>query len=62
MRTLRQLFITLCLAIAPVLAADPSGEIDFNRAREIFHRRQNGETISTEDQAYLQKAMEARRH
>lgn len=62
MRTLHQLFIALCLTIAPALAAEPGGEIDFSRARKIFQRRQNGETISAEDQAYLQKAMEARRH
>ena len=42
------------------LAADQGGEIDFNHAREIFQRKQNGETISAEDQAYVQKAMQAR--
>ncbi|MCX6899865.1 MAG: hypothetical protein NT105_14340 [Verrucomicrobia bacterium] len=61
MKTLHQLLIALCLVVASALAADSGGDVDFNRAREIFQRRQNGETISAEDQAYLKKAMEARR-
>ena len=61
MKTLRRLLIVLVCAGGFALAADPAGEIDFNRAREIFQRKQNGGTLSADDQAYLQKAMEARR-
>lgn len=54
-------FLLLLLTAASVVfAAEPGGEVDFNRAREIFQRKQQGETISADDQAYLQKAMEAR--
>ncbi|MBI5397555.1 MAG: hypothetical protein HZA91_19840 [Verrucomicrobia bacterium] len=59
MKTLHHLLIALGLACAVAFAAEQGGDIDFNRAREIFQRKQNGETISADDQAYLQKAMQA---
>ena len=52
---------------APATAAKPgtgaavAGEIDRQKARAIFQRRQNGEKLSAEDEAYLQRAMAARR-
>ena len=60
MKTFRRLLIVLTFVCSIALAADQAGDIDFNRAREIFQRKQNGETISADDLAYLQKAMEAR--
>ncbi len=43
--------------IKPLPAENKSSEpIDFDRARRIMQRRQSGETISTEDQAYLDRA------
>jgi hypothetical protein len=45
-------------------AATPAagtGDIDMEKARAIFQRRQNGEKLSAEDEAYLQRAMAARR-
>ena len=42
------------------MAADES-PIDFQRAKQIFQRRQMGETLSADDQAYLRRAMELRR-
>jgi hypothetical protein len=60
MKTLHQLLIALSLACTVAFAAEQGGDVDFNRAREIFQRKQNGETISADDQAYLQKAMQAR--
>ena len=35
--------------------------IDFDRARELFRKKQSGEKLSAEDEAYLQRALEARR-
>ena len=61
MKTLRRFLILLTCVCSVALSADQGDAIDFNRAREIFQRKQNGETITAEDQAYLQKAMEARR-
>ncbi|MCX6910137.1 MAG: hypothetical protein NTY01_19130 [Verrucomicrobia bacterium] len=61
MKTVRRLLIVLTCVRSLAFAADPGGDVDFNRAREIFQRKQNGETISADDQAYLQKAMEAHR-
>ncbi|MDB5338332.1 MAG: hypothetical protein JWN70_3951 [Planctomycetaceae bacterium] len=39
-------------------ASDP---IDFDRARELFRKRQSGEELSASEDAYLRRAMEARR-
>ena len=60
MKMLRRLLIALTFVCSLAFAADQAGDIDFNRARELHQRKQNGETISADDQAYLQKAMEAR--
>jgi len=60
MKTLDQLLIASSLACTVAFAAEPGGDVDFNRAREIFQRKQQGEAISADDQAFLQKAMEAR--
>ncbi|MBI5683465.1 MAG: hypothetical protein HZC54_00160 [Verrucomicrobia bacterium] len=61
MKTLCRILIVLTCVCSAALATEPAGEIDFNRAREIFQRKQNGDTISAADQAYLQKAMETHR-
>ena len=43
-------------------AADPAaGPIDWNRAQNLYQRSQRGETLSPEDQAYLDRAKEERR-
>src|SRR5437762_12758553 len=34
--------------------------IDFDRARELFRKKQSGGTLTADEEAYLQKAMEAR--
>ncbi len=36
--------------------------IDFERARELLQKRQRGEPLTSTEQAYLQRAMEARRN
>jgi len=56
-------------APCPVDAQEPSDPrsaqsrepIDFTRARELFGKRQRGEKLSADDEAYLQRAIEARR-
>jgi len=36
-------------------------QIDFNRARQLLRKQQNGEPLSNDEKAYLQRAREARR-
>ena len=42
--------------------AEPAAEepIDFDRARELFRRRQRGDTLTADEEAYLQRAIKAR--
>jgi hypothetical protein len=42
-------------------AAGKAEEIDFDKARQLLRRRQQGETLTAEEQAYLDRAREARR-
>ncbi len=41
-------------------AADSPGDIDWNRARQLYQRAQAGETLTADEQAYLERAREAR--
>jgi len=43
-----------------ILAADP-GPLDMNRAQQLFNKSKQGEKLSPEDQAYLDRAKAARR-
>jgi hypothetical protein len=45
----------------PSAGVSGAGEIDMDKARVIHQRRQNGEKLSPEDEAYLQRAIAARR-
>lgn len=36
-------------------------KIDFDRARELFRKKQNGGRLSADEEAYLTRALEARR-
>ncbi|MBS0207066.1 MAG: hypothetical protein JSS49_29670 [Planctomycetes bacterium] len=65
----RFVLLTMCLGLnlassAPAVfaqAAPPTAEaIDFSKARAIFQKRQKGETLSADEEAYLKKAMAAR--
>ena len=38
----------------------PGEKIDFERARELFQRRQKGEKLTADEEAYIRKAMAAR--
>jgi hypothetical protein len=51
------LFATLIL---PMQARCEELPVDLNKARQIFQRRQSGEKISADDQAYLKRAMASR--
>jgi hypothetical protein len=47
----------LCGALSPALfAAQSEAPIDWNRARELLRKSQQGEQLSPEDQAYLDRA------
>ena len=50
----------LLVAAAAVRAADVPGPIDWNRARELNQQKQQGQTLSPEDQAYLDRALALR--
>jgi hypothetical protein len=53
--------IALCGCLdANIFAADPQ-PIDFNRAQQLFNKAKQGEKLSPEDQAYLDRAKAARR-
>ena len=39
----------------------PEKKIDFDRARQLLRKKQNGERLSVNEEAYLQRAIEARR-
>src|SRR5689334_19389097 len=57
-------FACVCAVLwagAPVArAADAPGEIDWDRARQIYQRAQRGETLNEDERAYLMRAREAR--
>jgi hypothetical protein len=46
---------------APKAAAQGTPAIDFNRARDLFQKRQQGGTLTPEEEAYVQAAMQARK-
>ena len=49
-------------AQTPAKAAEQKEQpIDFDRARELLQKRQRGDQLSSDEQTYLQRAMEARR-
>lgn len=72
----RNLAVSYLICLAPLLASLtvvmpnsvvaqqelPAAEkIDFNRARELFQKRQKGEKLTDDEDAYLRKAIAARR-
>lgn len=43
--------------LAPVIAfAQSDAPVDFNKARELFERRSKGETLTSDEQAYIERA------
>ncbi|QOV90747.1 hypothetical protein [Humisphaera borealis] len=49
------------MAWAQTPATKPAGAIDFNRARVLLRKSEQGEKLTPEEQAYLDRAREARR-
>src|SRR5437764_1633349 len=47
-------------AVADGPATSPSPPIDFQRARALYQRQQQGETLTPEEQAYLDRAKSER--
>jgi hypothetical protein len=41
-------------------AAQPPGEIDFDKAKKLRQKMQSGDSLTADEQAYLKRAMEAR--
>lgn len=63
--TFRNLVVLLTLfasaaVLAPALHAADEGPIDYQRARQIFQKRQSGETLTADEQAYLQRAIRSK--
>ncbi|MDF1824774.1 MAG: dienelactone hydrolase family protein [Verrucomicrobiales bacterium] len=52
--------ITLLTATLSLISTGLTAEIDWDRAKELRRKMQNGQTLSEEDSAYLKTAMEAR--
>ncbi len=48
-------------AVSAQAEKQPADAIDFDKARAIFQKRQRGEKITADEEAYVQKAMAARR-
>ncbi len=48
-------------ATRPKAAAPAAEQIDFAKARELFQKRQKGEKLTAEEQAYVERALAARR-
>jgi hypothetical protein len=59
MRKNKPIILALGLLLACLAADQPP--IDFQRARELFRKQQQGQTLTTDEQQYLRRAMEARR-
>ena len=55
-------FSVLLLTASLALAVDEGSGFNWNRARELHQRQQQGKTLTTDEQAYIQKAMELHRH
>ena len=53
--------ISSVIVAQPAPATRPADPIDFNKARALLERTQRGEKLSPEEQAYLDRAREARR-
>ena len=64
MKTRKLLALCLIAVFAAVsfqvFGADDAAKIDWNKAQQIYKKKQGGEKLSAEEQIYLQKAIEAR--
>jgi hypothetical protein len=46
---------------AAAAAQQPVGDIDWNRAQQLYNKSRKGETLTDEESAYLQRAIQARK-
>ena len=54
--------LIVCVSLFSSLLCVAEEPVDFEKARQYFERRQQGETLTPDEQAYLQRAMAARRN
>jgi len=60
MKTGLLLVLFLLAGLVPLRGQSTNEPIDFQKARALFQRRQQGETLTAAEQAYLQRALAAR--
>jgi hypothetical protein len=53
--------LTLAALVLPLRAGAEDAPVDFQKARQIFERKRNGEKITPEEEAYVKRAMAARK-
>ncbi len=51
----------LLLGVTSIQGQSGSEPLDFNKARQLYERRQRGETLSADERAYLERAVAERR-
>src|SRR3954471_16399886 len=56
MKYLTSALIAGLLASTALFAETPAGEVDFQKARQLFQRQQAGEALTAEERAYLERA------
>ncbi len=52
--------ILLCLCFALPVLGDQSGPIDWTKAQQMYKKNQSGESLTSDERQYLQRAIEAR--
>lgn len=61
--TCASLALVSCILVgSPATLAQSSNNIDWNKAKQLFQKEKQGESLSKEDQAYLDRAKEVRRN
>lgn len=56
MKFLHWLLLSLAFGLGSVYGQSTNEPIDFQKARQLYERRQRGETLSADEQAYLERA------
>jgi hypothetical protein len=60
MKTITLPLVVALLASVSLHAQNAAGEIDFEKARQLFERQKSGQTLTEEERAYIQRAMALR--
>ena len=53
--------LLVLLGFAALQAQQTNAPVDFTKARQLFERRQRGETLASDERAYLERALSERR-